>query len=125
MCGKTFPFRALLKATGAEPITLTVPGAADSQLYYVRTFADSRVIEKAASAKRAVVVGASFIGLKVAASLRARGLDVHVVAPEQLPLEHVLGSEVGRFMHASPSSRCDLPLRRDGHSARWTKGDSQ
>src|ERR1700691_1231758 len=99
--GKILQFGALLMATGAEPIKLNVPGAADSQLYYVRTFDDSRaLIEKAASAKQAVVVGTSFIGLEVAASLRSRGLDVHVVAPEQLPLEHVLGSEVGRFMRA-------------------------
>jgi apoptosis-inducing factor 3 len=97
--GKIIPFEALLMATGAEPIKLTVPGASDSQLYYVRTFADSRaLIEKAASAKQAVVVGASFIGLEVAASLRARGLGVHVVAPEHVPLERALGSEVGQFI---------------------------
>jgi NADPH-dependent 2,4-dienoyl-CoA reductase/sulfur reductase-like enzyme/nitrite reductase/ring-hydroxylating ferredoxin subunit len=99
--GKIFPFGALLLATGAEPVTLTVPGASDSQLYYVRTFADSRkLVEKAASAKRAAVVGSSFIGLEVAASLRTRGIDVHVVAPEKLPLERVLGSEVGQFIRA-------------------------
>jgi apoptosis-inducing factor 3 len=94
--GKTYNFGALLLATGAEPVRLPVPGASGAQLCYLRTFTDSRTIaEKAASAKRAVVVGASFIGLEVAASLRERGLEVHIVAPERQPLERVLGLEVG------------------------------
>src|SRR5205085_2365182 len=65
----------------------------------LRTYADSRAIaEKAASAKQVVVVGASFIGLEVAASLRARDVGVHVVGLEKQPLERVMGPEVGRFI---------------------------
>src|SRR6266851_309278 len=71
--GKTYGFGALLIATGAEPVRLQIEGATDAQIHYLRTFADSRaIVAKAASAKRVVVVGASFIGLEVAASLRAR-----------------------------------------------------
>jgi NADPH-dependent 2,4-dienoyl-CoA reductase/sulfur reductase-like enzyme len=74
-------------------------GATDAQIHYLRTFADSKaIIAKATSAKRIVVVGASFIGLEVAASLRARGIDVHVVAPESQPLQRVMGKEVGLFI---------------------------
>ncbi len=97
--GKTVGFGALLIATGADPVRLLVPGATDSQIHYLRTFADSRaIVAKAASAKRVVVVGASFIGLEVAASLRAREIEVHVVAPDKTPLERVMGPEVGGFI---------------------------
>jgi apoptosis-inducing factor 3 len=97
--GKTYEFGALLIATGAEPIKLQIEGASDSQIHYLRTFTDSRaIVAKTALAKRVVVVGASFIGLEVAASLRARGIAVDVVAPEDQPLERVMGPELGRFI---------------------------
>jgi NADPH-dependent 2,4-dienoyl-CoA reductase/sulfur reductase-like enzyme len=68
-------------------------------VHTLRTLADSRaIIAGAASAKRAVVIGASFIGLEAAASLRKRGLEVTVVGPEAIPLSRVLGDDVGRFV---------------------------
>jgi NADPH-dependent 2,4-dienoyl-CoA reductase/sulfur reductase-like enzyme/nitrite reductase/ring-hydroxylating ferredoxin subunit len=97
--GRQVEFGALLLATGADPVRMEIPGASAAQVLYLRTFADSRaIVARAAGAKRVVVVGASFIGLEVAASLRARGLEVHVVGPEAVPLERVLGAEVGRFV---------------------------
>ena len=97
--GKTIEFGALLLATGADPVHLPIEGATDSQLHYLRTLADSNaIIAKAASAKRVVVIGASFIGLEVAASLCTRGILVDVVAPESQPLERVMGAEIGLFI---------------------------
>jgi NADPH-dependent 2,4-dienoyl-CoA reductase/sulfur reductase-like enzyme len=66
---------------------------------YLRAFADSRaIIAAAANAKCAVILGASFIGLEVAASLRARKLEVHVVAPDARPLARIMGTELGGFI---------------------------
>ena len=99
--GRTHSFGALLLATGAEANRLPIPGARNSDLFYLRTWSDARAIfKRAETARQVVVVGASFIGLEVAASLRSRGLDVHIVALASQPFERTLGAEVGRFFRA-------------------------
>ena len=97
--GERQPFDKLILATGAEPVRLDIPGADRADLYVLRSLSDARAIAAAAQkAKRAVVIGASFIGLEVAASLRARKVEVHIVAPEERPLQRVLGAEYGDFI---------------------------
>ncbi|HEX8294620.1 MAG TPA: FAD-dependent oxidoreductase [Pyrinomonadaceae bacterium] len=94
--GDTLTYDALLVATGGSPRRLHIPGSDLRNVCLLRSFFDAdSVIETARRSKRCVVVGASFIGMEAAASLRARGLDVTVVAPSREPFESTLGPEVG------------------------------
>lgn len=96
------PYGALLLAPGAEPRRLAIKGADQPHVHYLRSFEDSRAIVAAIKgATRAAIIGAGFIGLEVAASLRERGLDVAVISPEEIPLARVIGQRLGRFV-------CDL-----------------
>jgi NADPH-dependent 2,4-dienoyl-CoA reductase/sulfur reductase-like enzyme/nitrite reductase/ring-hydroxylating ferredoxin subunit len=97
--GSRHGYDALLLATGAEPLRLEVPGADLPHVHYLRTLADSRaLVTGAMTARRAVVIGASFIGLEAASSLRARDIEVHVIGRETCPMEKILGLEVGQFI---------------------------
>ena len=99
--GSRHGYHALLLATGAAAVQLDVPGAQLPHVHTLRTVADSRaIVAAAATSKRAVVIGSSFIGLEVASSLRARDIAVHVVTPETCPMERILGTEAGVFIRA-------------------------
>jgi NADPH-dependent 2,4-dienoyl-CoA reductase/sulfur reductase-like enzyme/nitrite reductase/ring-hydroxylating ferredoxin subunit len=110
--GETMDYDALLVATGGAPVRLNIPGSDLKNICVLRSFADAdSIIETAGRSRRAVVVGASFIGMEAAYSLRERGLEVTIVAPSSEPFEATLGAEVGavfRRLHESHGVRFKL-----------------
>lgn len=99
--GEPVPFDRLLIATGAEPNRLPAPGFDHQNVHMLRSVADARAIADAAKeGSRAVIIGASFIALEVAASLRHRSVHVDIVSVEEVPLEHVFGRELGQKLQA-------------------------
>ncbi len=103
--GASFEYDAALLAPGADPAPPPANGGEFSNVLLLRNRADAdRLVAAAERSRRAVVVGAGFIGMEVAASLRERGLDVTVIAPQQEPFEKQVGSEIGavfRRLHES------------------------
>jgi NADPH-dependent 2,4-dienoyl-CoA reductase/sulfur reductase-like enzyme/nitrite reductase/ring-hydroxylating ferredoxin subunit len=119
--GESLDYDRLLLATGAEPNHPPTPGFERANVHVLRSQADSDALIAAAGQARAVaVIGSSFIGLETAASMRKRGLETHVVAPESLPLETKLGPELGAFVqktHEAHGVRFHL-----GHTAKSYDG---
>jgi 3-phenylpropionate/trans-cinnamate dioxygenase ferredoxin reductase component len=94
--GERLTFDRLLLAIGAEPRRLTIPGGNLEGIHDLRTLGDSDALrERLDAGGKLVVVGAGWIGAEVAASARQRGLDVTVIDPSSVPLERVLGAEIG------------------------------
>lgn len=96
--GERIFYERLLLATGAEPRRLSVPGAGLDGVHYLRDVADADAIaERIAAGGHLTVIGSGWIGSEVAASARQRGLQVTVVEQAEVPLERVLGREVGEI----------------------------
>jgi 3-phenylpropionate/trans-cinnamate dioxygenase ferredoxin reductase subunit len=94
--GARLRYDRLLLATGAEPRRLSIPGAELDGVLYLRSVQDSDALRARLDRGGAVVVvGAGWIGAEVAASARQRGLEVTVLDPASVPLERVMGTEVG------------------------------
>lgn len=97
--GTSHRYGALLLAPGAEPRHLPITGSEQTHVHYLRTLADSRsIISALDQTSQAVVIGAGFIGLEVAASLRQRDVPVTVVAPDEVPLAPKVGEALGSFV---------------------------
>jgi apoptosis-inducing factor 3 len=97
--GSTLTFDSLLLATGGTPRRLDIPNADLKNIFVLRSFSDTDAIIKAAqNSSRVVVIGASFIGMEAASSLRERKLSVTVIAPDQVPFEKTLGPEIGSLL---------------------------
>jgi 3-phenylpropionate/trans-cinnamate dioxygenase ferredoxin reductase subunit len=107
--GDRLRYDRLLLATGSEPRRLSVPGGDLDGVLYLRSIHDSDAIrERLDRGGAVVVIGAGWIGAEVAASARQRGLEVTIVEPASVPLERVLGAEVGavyRDIHADNGVR--------------------
>src|SRR5436309_1725579 len=109
--GSRRDFGALLIATGADPVRFPIPGADSMQVFYLRSFADSRaIVERARTAKHVVVVGASFIGLEVSAALRTRGVAARIMLGRRERFDAV------PFFW---SQHYDVTIRYVGHAERW------
>jgi 3-phenylpropionate/trans-cinnamate dioxygenase ferredoxin reductase component len=94
--GDRLRYDRLLLATGSEPRRLKIPGGELDGVLYLRSVDDSDLLhERLDRGGAVVVIGAGWIGAEVAASARQRGLEVTVIEPASVPLERVLGAEVG------------------------------
>jgi NADPH-dependent 2,4-dienoyl-CoA reductase/sulfur reductase-like enzyme/nitrite reductase/ring-hydroxylating ferredoxin subunit len=104
--GQSFDADAILLAPGGDPKRPTIPGADLAGVFVLRSRADAEaILAHAERSTRAVIVGAGFIGMEVAASLRERGLGVVVVAQDSVPFEKQLGKEVGSAFVSLHESR--------------------
>jgi NADPH-dependent 2,4-dienoyl-CoA reductase/sulfur reductase-like enzyme/nitrite reductase/ring-hydroxylating ferredoxin subunit len=128
--GRSQAYDKLLLATGSAPKRLDIPGAAGPNVFVLRTLGDCRRILNAAShARRAVIVGGSFIGLEAAASLTSRGISVAVVVPQFHPMEKLLGRALSDLINQTLVAKGvefyfgRKPARIDGNSVMLDNGD--
>jgi 3-phenylpropionate/trans-cinnamate dioxygenase ferredoxin reductase subunit len=130
--GERIDYDALLLTTGAEPKRPPIPGTDLDAVHVLRTLEESDVLRGVLDAGgRLVVVGAGWIGSEVSASARQRGMDVALVEPQSVPLEGVLGPELGAFyrdVHADHGVQLHLgtgveAIEGDGRAERVRTSD--
>jgi 3-phenylpropionate/trans-cinnamate dioxygenase ferredoxin reductase component len=98
--GEELEFEKALIATGANVNILRVEGAGQEGIHYLRAFGNADGIREAAEgAARVVLIGGSYIGCEVAASLTAKGTECAIVTMEEVVLSRTFGEEVGRWFH--------------------------
>jgi 3-phenylpropionate/trans-cinnamate dioxygenase ferredoxin reductase component len=92
------PYDKVLIATGGRERRISVPGNDLEGIYYLRRVGDSdRIGAELQAGRRAVVIGAGFIGAEVAATARKKELEVTVLEMADVPLERALGREIGEL----------------------------
>ncbi|MDE2408429.1 MAG: FAD-dependent oxidoreductase [Xanthomonadaceae bacterium] len=129
--GDIHHYDALLLATGAEASRIPLPRFDLPNVFTLRTLADAdALIRGVADAHAIAVIGSGFIGMEAASALRARGLAVHVVTPEALPLERILGTQLAQHLldlHQRHDVQFHLQTQAehfDGHDLRLANGDT-
>ena len=112
--GEELKFDQALLATGAAPRSIPLPGNDLPNVFLLRSMDDAESILRAVEkSRKAIVLGASFIGLEVAAALRERGLEIDLVAPEEIPMIKIFGDRIGRWfqrMHEKHGVRFHLGI---------------
>ena len=122
--GHTLNYDTAILATGAVARSLPVPGVELEGIFNLHSLDDSRKLRDAVkSASKAVVVGAGFIGMEVAQSLRKHQLEVTVIGPEAIPFERVLGPEIGELVRGLHEE--NGVLFRLGHTISAFEGDGK
>lgn len=131
--GQTFDYDSLLFAMGSKSRQLSGPNFNHPNILTLRTLADAdELIKRFKNVRSVALIGAGFIGMEVASALKIRNLDVHVIAPDQVPLERILGHEVGLFLlqlhkdkgvHFHLGQGCSAKTY-DGHSLLLENGES-
>jgi len=124
--GETLNYHKLLLATGATPRHLDVPGHDLEGVLALREWKDAdAILEAAAHARQAVVVGSSFIGLEAAASLAGgHQLQVTVVSRDRVPFERILGEEIGRMLQVEHEDH-NIPFHLEQDVAKFEGNDGK
>jgi NADPH-dependent 2,4-dienoyl-CoA reductase/sulfur reductase-like enzyme len=123
--GTTLEYDCLLIATGGAPRKLPFQSDTEENVFLLRSFSDSDAIIAAAErGKRAIVIGSSFIGMEAASSLKVRGCDVTVVAPDKIPFAKALGPEIGKLFQRIHESN-GVKFRLGEHVTGFMRSDGR